>query len=253
MKKKSKFPLFFLLFLIIVSNAANYWYFNIYCEGIYKEKTEELQLELNSYQTQVYIANVSIPAGTAVTADMVTECIGYVSSKTGLFHASDLGKTAIATIPAGAILASNMVYDESVEAGNTSQYDSIKFPDTAIEGHYVDIRIRFKNGNDYIVISKTKLTGIFGSSSSLLTLTEEERQYLSSALVDGQIYSAEIYATIYSSPETQPPAIVTYIPRLENLPLIYSGDELITYEKARKVLEPQLNTLSEEMRKTYEY
>jgi len=237
MKKKSKLPVLLVILLLVGSNIANYWYFNIYCEGLYKEQAEHLSAELNSYQTEVYTANNLITAGTVVTEDMVTKTTGYVSSHIGLFKGNCIGKTAIADISAGAILSSSMVYDQSKELGNTGQYSQIDFPSNASIGSYVDIRIRFRNGNDYVVISKTKLAGIEGNNS-LLTLTEEERLCLSSAIVDKNLYDATIYATVYSSPETQDPAIITYIPREDNLPLIY--DNWREYSVLRKQLEAQI-------------
>lgn len=242
MKKKSRFPLFFLLFLFIASNLGNYWYFNIYCEGLYREQAEVLQAELASYHTQMYIALYDIPAGTPVSEEMVVATEGYASNTVGAFRAADIGKTAIADISAGTALSSCMVYDEAVQTGNTAQYSNIRFPSNSMAGSYVDIRIRFGNGNDYIIIPKTRLTGIIDSGNSLLTLTEQERLFLSSALVDAVDYSAEVYATVYASPETQAPAIVTYIPRIDNLPLLYSGKKLEEMKNGRMLMERQLGS-----------
>lgn len=241
MRKKSKLPLFLCLILLIASNLGNYWYFNIYCEKIYKSQSETYEKELTSYKTQMYVATSDIPAGTKVTVDLLTIIDGYSSNKTGLFCLPDLNKTAIANIPAGTTLYSNMVYNETVNPGNTAQYLDISFPNNAIAGNYIDVCIRYPNGNVYTVVSKTKLTGIdhdFGISH--LTLTETEHQYLSSALVDAELYEASVYATIYSSPETQTPATVTYVPREDSLPLIYKGADLVTYRKLRENLERQI-------------
>lgn len=241
MRKKSKFPIFLCIFLLLASNIGNYWYFNIYCEKVYKSQSEIYESELSSYKTQMYVATSDIPAGTKVTTDLLTILDGYTSNKTGLFRLPDLNKTAIANIPAGTTLYSNMVYDETVNPGNTAQYSEISFPSSAVAGNYIDIYLRFPNGNVYTVVAKTKLTGInhdYGISH--LTLTELEHQYLSSAFVDVAIYEAEIYATIYSSPETQLPTTVTYVPRGDSLPLIYKGQELATYRKLRENLEKQI-------------
>lgn len=241
MRKKSKFSVFLYLFLLLASNAGNYWYFNIYCQKVYKNQSKTYESTLSSYKTQMYVAVSDIPAGTKVTTDLLTVLDGYTSNKTGLFRLPDLNKTAIANIPAGTTLYSNMVYDETVNPGNTAQYSKISFPSSAVAGSYVDIYLRFPNGNVYAVVTKTKLTGInhdYGISH--LTLTEREHQYLSSAFVDAAVYEAEIYATIYSSPETQLPTVVTYIPRQSNLPLIYKGQELTAYQKLRVNLEEQI-------------
>ena len=241
MKKKSKFPWFFVLFLFVASHIASYWYFNIYSEGLYKEQAETLQSEINAHKAQIYTAITDISAGTQITMEHVQAAEGYITNRTALFTASDLGRTAIADIPLGTTLSSCMVYDQNVAAGNTAQYEEIFFPNTADIGSYVDIRIRFKNGSDYIVIPKTRLSGISENGISLLTLTEAEHQFLSSALVDASLYEAKVYATIYSSPETQVANRVTYVPRLDNLILIYSEEaDLVKYRVLRKELEKQL-------------
>lgn len=239
-KKTHGFFLGFLL-LLLVSNVGNYWYFNVYCGNLYKEQAAVYEQELASYKTQFYTAVTDIPAGTKVTLDLLELTDGSLSNRTGLFGTSDINKTAIASIAAGTPLYGSMVYDETIEAGNTAQYTGIRFPSNAAAGSFVDIRIRFRNGNDYIIVSKTKLTDIdHGSETSLLTLKELELLYLSSALTDGELYEAELYATVYSSPETQPPSEITYIPQIENLPLIYPPEDLRTYENARRMFELQI-------------
>lgn len=219
----------------------NYWYFSIYCGNLYKEQSEAYGNELASYKTQFYVASADIPAGTKVTMDLLAVVDGYASVRSGLFRAADLNGTAVADIAAGTPLYSNMVYDEASGSGNTVQYTGIRFPGSAAAGNFVDVRIRFQNGNDYVIVSKTKLTGISHDSGiSLLTLTETELLYLSSALVDCVRCKAELYATIYSSPETQSPAEITYVPGEDNLPLIYSGETLNSYLGARRIFESQI-------------
>lgn len=244
MRKKSIIPTLLWICLLIVTNGVNYWYFNIHTKDIYKTQLESCEFQLSSYETQFYTATEDISAGTKVTEELLTPTVGYLSGTVGLMTTSEIGKTAIANIPAGTILHSSMVYDETINPGNTAQFSNIEFPSNATEGNYVDIRIRFKNGSDYILISKTKITGIDHiSKTSLLTLTEEEHLYLSSAMVDSVEYGATIYATIYSSPETQTPAIISYSPREEIAPLIYTGVELESHKKLRKKFEQQIGVI----------
>lgn len=242
MKKKSKFPIFLIFFALLATNLGNYWYFNVYQENVYQSQAKKYEDILNSHKTQVYTAGTDILAGTKITEDLLVLAEGYISNRRDLFTVNDLGRTAIANISAGSILHKNMVYDETINPGNTAQYSDIKFPSSAVDGNYVDIRIRYPNGSNFVVVSKTRLTGINHENGlSHLTLSESEHQFLSSAFVDKEVFKAEIYATIYISPETQDAALVTYIPRKETLPLIYDNeDSLIQNQKMRDKLERQV-------------
>ena len=244
MRKKSMFPTILVLLLLLGTNAVNYWYFNIHLEDIYKTQLTSCMTQLTSYEKQFYVAAQDITAGMRVTEEMLTPTTGHLSNSVGLMTNTDLGKTAIANISAGAILYSSMVYDETINPGNTAQFSDIDFPVNTTEGNYADIRIRFKNGSDYILISKTRVTGIdHALGVSLLTLNEKEHLYLSSAMVDAAEHKAVLYATIYSSPETQTPTEVSYVPRKETALLIYTGNELENYKTLRTKLEQQIGAV----------
>ena len=244
MRKKSVFPTLLGVLLLLVTNITNYWYFNVYNKDIYKAQLESCTSQLSSYEAQFYTATAEITAGTKVTEDLLTPNIGYLSTAVGLMTGADIGKTALTNIEAGAILYSSMVYDETINPGNTAQFSDIDFPSSATEGNYADIRIRFRNGSDYILISKTRITGIdHVTGTSLLTLSEKEHLYLSSAMVDSIEHKAVLYATIYSSPETQTPAEISYIPRKETSPLLFKGNELENYKTLRTKLEQQIGAI----------
>lgn len=85
-------------------------------------------------------------------------------------------------------------------------------------GDYIDIRISFRNGGDYVLLSKKKIQDIGGNSIEKETgknalwvqVNEEEILRLASAVVDAYYQEGcDIYAIQYVS-ETQKAAFVTY-------------------------------------------
>lgn len=83
-------------------------------------------------------------------------------------------------------------------------------------GDYVDVRISFANGGDFVLLSKKKVQGIGplredGTNAIWLTVSEEEILRLSSAVVDAYLNEgSSIYAIQYVS-EKQKEAIVNYV------------------------------------------
>lgn len=126
---------------------------------------------------------------------------------------SYLGNTAVVDIDAYTPVFVNMIAKEQitndlreVEIGvarlnlNTSLND------------YVDIRIRFANAADYIVVSKKRIKAYDLKNSIFYTdLTESEILCLASATIDAYINSGtKIYLTTYEEPNLQESAIPNY-------------------------------------------
>ena len=76
-------------------------------------------------------------------------------------------------------------------------------------GDYVDIREKNKDGSDYIVVSKKKVLA-FNNNTLIMNILEIERQFKNNATVDASLTGGILYTTIYTDPENQPAATVTY-------------------------------------------
>ncbi len=242
MRKKSKLPIILLvLFLILGTNAGNYWYFNIYSTNIYKEDAESKGEVIEQNTRTYYVAEGSISAGEIITEERVTETVGLVENPLGLFTKDDIGTTAIAYIAAGTTLYEPMTYNPSNILGNISEYTTLYLPKTLAEGNLVDVRIRFPNGGDYIVTSKVKVSSLdTDTNKCLLYLSERERQFMSSAMYDCGLYSAEMYVTIYAAPETQIKSDVMYIPNKVVINSVFEGVELQNMKLLRQEFENSL-------------
>lgn len=95
-------------------------------------------------------------------------------------------------------------------------FNHILISDKLSIGDYADIRIRFKNGMDFVVISKKMVVDLIDSSSEgsgnksiWLEVSEEEILRMSSALVDSEMDGSKIYAIQYIN-ELQRAAICNY-------------------------------------------
>lgn len=77
------------------------------------------------------------------------------------------------------------------------------------KGDYVDIRLKMKDGLDFIVASKKKIFDLNGTTM-FVRITEGERTYINNATVVASLNGATIYTTVYVDPENQPKANITY-------------------------------------------
>lgn len=155
----------------------------------------------------------------------------------------------------GMVLAQNMVYEGEVLSDDLRihNYNYIIMTDHIMPGDYIDIRISFQDGNDFILLSKKKVleASLFNQEENLetslwLQVTEEEILRLSSAVVDSYLNEGcYIYAIEYVA-ETQKSAIVNYpvsdvVKRLiESDPNIIKRAENVLEKKVRKELEEEL-------------
>lgn len=92
----------------------------------------------------------------------------------------------------------------------------IKLTSQLSEGDYVDVRISFADGGDFILLSKKQIQSLAplreeGADALWLLVSEEELLRLSSAVVDAYLNEdCSIYAIEYVS-DTQKAAVVNYV------------------------------------------
>ena len=124
---------------------------------------------------------------------------------------------------------------------------------------YIDCRIRYANGLEFIVLSKKQIKKIDLSNNTIwLSLNEKESLLLSSALVDKAYFKgSSFYINRYIESNIQRKARVNYIPNIEVIKLIadefsveswYSTEDI----EKRNTLEKILLILDEEQRSQVE-
>lgn len=162
---------------------------------------QETGLEL----TKTMIMKVSVPAGTIVTKDMLTE-------------------------------ASEITQDDE----RICEYYMIVLPSTLENGDYIDIRLSLPTGESYIVVSKERV--IQTTKSGLwLKLNQEQILTLENAIVENyQINGSKLFATLYTEPGIQNAAEVTY-PVSDNVRSMINADPNIV-DEAKYQLALRYNT-----------
>ena len=172
-----------------------------------------------------------------------------------------IGKCLKLSLNSGSILSENLVYvppkiNDDERLLNLSY---VKLNEKMENDDYVDIRISFRNGSDYVLLSKKRIVDIAGNiageeSANALWIQagEEEILRLASAVVDSFYQEGcEIYAIEYVS-EMQEAAEITY-PVNEAVRKLLSSDPNIAElaqgnlsEQIRDNLEKELKKESEE-------
>ena len=123
----------------------------------------------------------------------------------------------------------NMVQDDV----RKQEYNMIVLPMDLTTGDYIDVRVMFPNGQDFIVVSKKEVevpyVGDVPSADTIwVNLSEDEILHMSSAIVDAsKILGAKLYATKYTEPGMQEAAIPTYIVSAENSQLLQRDPNIV--------------------------
>ncbi|MGG4220028.1 SAF domain-containing protein [Paenibacillus jamilae] len=138
------------------------------------------------------------------------------------------GTTAKIELKKGAVLTSAMITAEEPTPKDlrNRELKVVVLPSSLKPGEEVDIRIQFPTGQDYILLSKKKISRLEGSIA-WVTMNEQEILSLSSAIVDAYLHKASIYALTYVDPQFQPKAIPTYPPNSQVLALMNSDPNLV--------------------------
>ncbi len=122
---------------------------------------------------------------------------------------------------------------------------------------YIDVRIFYPNGENYIVLDKKKIIDLDLENNNIwLQLDEKEIHYISSAIIDSYITGSKIYVNKYVQPSVQEDAIPTYLPSEEVLKLIDNNPNILfeirdgidfeLIKTKRKALDLRMEAMEEE-------
>ena len=144
-------------------------------------------------------------------------------------------------LKAGTILTKDMLTTSSEQVTNDlrrQEYNMLSLPTDLVDGDFVDVRIRFGNGQDYIVVAKKQVTipeiaGAPAEGVITINLSEDETIAMSSAIIETyQLSTTEMYVTRYTDPGMQVAATPTYPPNAEALNLMDSNPNIVEEAKA---------------------
>lgn len=182
-------------------------------------------------RTSVWIFKQSLLAGKRIRSDDIAriEMSSKLAPKQLLNHPDQIiGKILkIDAVPRTPVIPT-MLYEEE------KMSDDVRWVETAViqlplrlqERDMIDVRIRFPNGQDYIVLSKKEIKSI-QYPTIWAHLDEQERLLFSSACVDAYLNGGQIYALRYIEPQIQNKAIPNYPANEQVLKLIESDPNIV--------------------------
>lgn len=194
--------------------------------------------------TESMVQKVYLPTGAKAEDSIINHDL-TLDSKPVLYAKTDLA--------ANTVLTKSMLYKEEDITSDVreGEYSFIEIPSNVKEGSYVDFRIQFPTGDDFVVLSKKKINSLVGITVQT-NVAEGEILTLSSAIVDAYIEGAKIYAVPYVDEHMQFASTMTY-PVKENVrELLRTSPNVVNLAKYhleqqnRQRLENNLQILSEE-------
>ena len=219
-----------------------------------QQQQEQLNAQIAANNRTGYVATTEIMQGDIIQDGVNIAMSTFASSASQTtFATSDcVGKQAVVDIPAGSPITSNVVATTMPEQMNERECTFINLSANLGKGDFVDVRIMFPNGEDYIVVPKVAIQNpVIASNLVYLWLNENVNELLSAAVVDANLHGAFIYTTKYIEPEIQPANIITYQPNaavmrvMTNDPNIVKTSEAALSATAREGIEERLKAFEE--------
>ncbi|MDO4773270.1 MAG: hypothetical protein Q4A72_06910 [Bacillota bacterium] len=205
---------------VLLSTLLTFFIFGVYQKNkLIAEHEKEIEKYKIDLHTSCYVVKKDVEANAEVQVEdlqpvrvpkelYTMELVADTDKLKEAFYSQDLKK--------GTVLYKNMVYHFDGLASDLRKYEisSLLLPSGIEIGDYVDVRIKFPNGLDYVVLAKKKLIAINKMEESelcTLHLDSQEILRLSSALVDAYLNEeTELYSTVYLDPGSQRASEVTY-------------------------------------------
>lgn len=192
---------------------------------------------------KAYALNTDVKSGEEITAGMLSSIDTYANlipqNYIDLAKLSSVGddKKVIAKIDLykNTILTSSTVTTEEnavTKDVRAMEYNMLMLPINVNVGDYVDIRLTFPNGQDFIVVAKKEIKNIQGNTITF-DMSEEEILMINSAVVESYIMKASnIYVAKYVEPGMQEKADNTYTPTSEVIKLIDTDSNIVSTAKS---------------------
>lgn len=167
-----------------------------------------------------FVLTRDVTAGDELTADMFE--VQRVQSTEDLSAAQQVTKEELVgrrlkvSLTKGAALSRDVVYEGPVVSDDERRVElrEPQLPETLKENEYVDIRVAFPNGEDYLVVGHKRVYRLIRDEEEVLALqlrlSEEELLRYQAACVDTKTYQdTRLYAVQYTG-EFQPAAQAYY-------------------------------------------
>lgn len=162
-----------------------------------------------------------------------------ISSQTLREPKEAIGKMVKIDLPQNMPLSASMLAADKplTDDLRVQEFNVIQLPTNLQKGQYVDIRINFPTGEDFIVLSKKKVQNVAGTVV-WYEMNESEILNASSAIIDAYLQGAKLYALPYVEPGMQQAAVANYPANPKVLDLMARDPNIL--EKAKTELARQL-------------
>lgn len=237
------------IFLLMQHNAQQQMQ-----EG-YERQILQLQQEQELNSREVWVASRRIGAGNVLAAGDVKAIpmpatlvpAGILTNREAI-----IGKRAKVELEPGTpMLASLLQEGQPVpKDARLKEFQVIQLPSNLKAEQFIDIRIGFPTGEDFVLLSKKQVRQLAGNVV-WLELSELDLLQTSSAIIDAYLQGARLYALPYIEPGLQEAAIVNYPANLKVLDLMEIDPNLLEKAKTeltrslRQTLDANLKAVSE--------
>lgn len=206
-----------------LSAACIYLYRNGAADRIsYEYSISELKGKISQASRCIPVAACDLEAGEVLGASNVTS-VEVLKSYGESFSEEDCyGKCVLTAVTAGSELTQLLLYTpDFFENEREVRFEDILLSSNIGAGDYVDIRLKYPDGTDEVVLARKKVFEVDNFASTVdLHVSEEELERMNNAqayrkgLNEGQWERKQdtvLYATKYISPQYQEASKVTYI------------------------------------------
>lgn len=235
-------------------------FYQLDIKSILSKKEETVKIE-EFKKEEIFVAIKEIKKGSIIQkSDIgVIEYEQEIIPKLVVLNKNEIiGKKALSNISIKTPITKNMVFkDGDIDKDIREQeFKMIYLPSKLSAGEYVDVRINFPTGQDYIIMSKKKVEDLSKTdieSKVWFHLNEDEILTMSSAIIDAFLNKgSKIYLLTYVAPEIQEKAVPNYPVSDEVLELMKDNPNLVLEAerelilRKRKDLESSLALMEEE-------
>ena len=201
-QKKKNLILSMILGMVISAVPLGIYGGNITYKKIQTEKKmEQVKKQISEEKSyQVYCLKEDKSKGELIEAEDLQEITVKTKHSFQALQVSDLeGKYLSVGVKSGVILTDSVIHEEEGldDDVRTYLYDYIVLPEGITNEDLFDIRIRFPDGEDYVIAVGKKVESVV-ESGAFIHASEKENLLMSSAYVDTTVYEgAKIYASLY--------------------------------------------------------
>lgn len=257
------------LAMLLIATGGAYWGYDALSKSqaekiaVYEEKLQNAQKLLeqqNAAKTNIWVLKDDVKAGDEIKVDNLIsmEVLKGTVPENTVSKDYAAGKKTKLALKKDTQLVEPMLYQDGVTPNDLrdEEFRLITLPSNLRKDDFVDVRIKFPTGQDYILLAKKKIKDLV-TGTVWYEMNETEILSMSSGIVDAYINDATIYALKYTDPYMQEKAIITYPPNEKVIDLMNSDPNIVKKATAelerrkRQNFEKDLNSMDEPTKQKY--